>query len=265
MKYRGINAERRKSLARILAAGKGAITIDSATKILGWEREKARAFLSSLNRSGWLKLIKPGVFVPVPLESGEPDLTEENEFVLANYLYGNCYIGGWSAASFWGLTDQIFLKTWVMTSGFVRKKEETKAGHTYLLRHVPQPYFFGLQTEWINQDKVLMSDPHKTIIDFANFITDFGLQGLVDVFTEYLRSKHKNLDILLDYATQTTNRTVFKRIGFLLELYEPNALEHIDICLQNISKGPSQLSPNIVGEVYLKKWHLKVPRSMVKI
>lgn len=264
MKYHGLHGERRKNLAKLLAPGKEVITIDSAAQTLGWEREKARAFLSSLNRSGWLKLIKPGIFVPVPLASDEPDLTEENEFILANYLYGNCYIGGWSAASFWGLTDQIFLKAWVMTSHFVRKKEEIKTGHTYLLRHIPETYFFGLHTEWIKQDKVSISDPHKTIIDFANFITDFDLQGLVDIFKEYLRSEHKNLKTLMEYAAQAQNRTIYKRLGFLLELYAPSELDYIDLCLQHISKGPSQLSPNTSCEVYLKKWRLKVPQHMVK-
>jgi predicted transcriptional regulator of viral defense system len=264
MEYQGLHAERRKNLAKLLSPGKGAITIDAAAQILGWEREKARVFLASLHRSGWLKLIKPGVFVPVPLESDEPDLTEENELVLATYLYGNCYIGGWSAASFWGLTDQIFVKTWVMTSQFVRKKQETKGGHVYLLRHIPETYFFGLHPEWIKQDKVGISDPHKTIIDFANFITAFDVQGLIDIFKEYLRSEHKDLKILMEYAALAQNRTIYKRLGFLLELHAPDESVYIQECLQNISKGPSQLSPNTSCDLYLKKWHLKVPQHLVK-
>ena len=263
MKYHGLNAERRKNLANLLAVGKGVITIDFAARTLGWEREKARAFLSSLNRSGWLKLIKAGVYVPVPLESDEPGLTGEDELILASYLYGSCSIGGWSATSFWGLTDQIFRKTWVMTSTFVRKKEEVKSGHTYRLRHIPSTYFFGLHKEWIGQDKVLFSDPHKTVIDFANFITEFGLQGFVDNFEEYLRSEHKNLDVLLDYVGQSLNRTLYKRFGFMIEKYEPTAMRHIDICLDHISKGPSKLSPNSTCEIYLKKWNMYVPAHMV--
>lgn len=265
MKYHGLNAERRKNLANLLAAGKGAITIDFAATTLGWEREKARAFLSSLNRSGWLKLIKAGVYVPVPLESNEPDLTDENEFVLANYLYEKCYISGWSAASFWDFTDQIFHKTWVMTSTFVRKKEEVKSGHTYRLRHIPSSYFFGMHTQWIGQDKVLFSDPHKTVIDYANFITEFGLQGFIDIFEEYMRSEHKNLDILLDHVGQAMNRTLYKRLGFMIEKYEPTAVQQIDICLNHISKGPSKLSPNSPCDVYIKKWNMYVPAHMVSL
>lgn len=265
MKYQGLNAERRKKLAHLLATGKGVITIDSATQTLGWEREKVRAFLSSLNRSGWLKLIKSGVYVPVPLESDKSDLTGENELVLANYLYGSCYIGGWSAASFWGFTDQIFRKTWVMTSAFVRKKEETRSGHTYRLRHVPSSYLFGLHSNWVGQDKVLISDSHKTVIDFTNFVIEFGLQGFIDIFEEYLRSEHKNFDILLDYVEQSGNRTLYKRLGFMIEKYEPEQTLHIDRCLAHLSKGPSKLSPNSTSEVYLKKWNLYVPKSMVEI
>lgn len=263
MKYHGLNADRRRNLARILAAEKGVITIDAVAHILLWEREKARAFLSSLHRSGWLKLIKAGIYVPVPLESDEPNLTDENEVVLATYLYKNCYIGGWSAASFWGLTDQIFSKTWIMTSSFVRKKEETRSGHTYCLRHVPSAYLFGLHTEWVNQDRVFWSDPHKTLVDFANFITEFSLQGFTDVFIQYLRSEHKNLDILLDYASRSMNQTIFKRLGFMLEKYSLSDQQHINLCLENISKGPSKLSPNVPCDVYIKQWHLNVPQSMV--
>ncbi len=152
-----------------------------------------------------------------------------------------------------------------MSSGNVRKKEVTKGSHKYIVRYVPSTYFFGLHAEWIKQDKVLISDPHKTVIDFANFITDFDLFGLADLFKEYLRSEYRNLDILLSYAAQSTNRTVYKRIGFLLELYEPNAVNHIALCLQNISKGPSKLSPQTVYDVYNKKWHLRVPKNMEKI
>ena len=264
MKYHGLSSERRKHLARILAIGKGAITINDAAKTLNWDREKARLFLSSLNRSGWLKLIKYGVYVPVPLEADEPGLTSENELVLSNYLFGKCYIGGWSAASFWGLTDQLFRKVWVLTTNFVRKKEEIKSGHTYLLQHISNDYFFGLHTEWIGQDKVHLSDPHKTVIDFANFIDAYGLQSLIDVLTSYLHSEHKNLNVLLDYAHKANNRTLFKRIVFMLEKLAPDEEMAIYHCLENISKGPSKLSPKLSCEIYISKWKLKVPQYMAR-
>ena len=262
MKYRGLSAERRKLLARILSIGKGAITTDDVVQLLGWERERVREFLSSLCRAGWLKRIQQNVYVPVPLESEDPSLTGENELVLANYLFGNCYLGAWTAAGFWGLTDQIFLKTWVFATDHVRKKEQTKGEHTYLLKHIPGAYFYGLHPEWIGQDRIFYSDPHKTIVDFANFVDELGLQSLIDILQVYISSEHKNLEVLIQYMHKAQNRTLFKRLGFLFEKFAPEERSFIAQCQKNISKGPSMLSPKTTCELYLKRWHLRVPKYM---
>ncbi len=262
MELHGLKVKRRKILATILSEGKSVITIDSTSRKLNESRYKVGKLLSSLHRSGWLKMVQPGIYIPVPLESISPDLTDENSFVLASYLFKNCYIGGWSAASFWDFTDQIFQKTWVMTDKYVRKKEVIKSSHSYILRHVPSNYFFGLETKWINQEKIFVSDPHKTIIDFTNFITDFDFQGFLDIFKEYLKSEHKNLDKLIDYAHKAHNRSLFKRIGFLLEKYDKESTYYINICHKNISKGPSLLAPRIKEDSYIKKWRLRVPKNL---
>ena len=39
----------------------------------------------------------------------------EDPWVIAAQLYGPCYIGGWSAAEYWDLTEQIFRTVVVMT------------------------------------------------------------------------------------------------------------------------------------------------------
>ncbi len=264
MKYKGFSGKRRKLLSTILANGKGVITIDSVVAILGWDRVKARAFLSSLNQAGWIKSVKRGLYIPVPLESDNPELTNVNPFVLANYLYTDCYVGGWSAASFWGLTDQIFLKTWVIVKAPVKEKEEVRGNHTYALKRVSSSYFYGLYTEWIGQDKVYISDPHKTVIDFANFIDEYGMQSFMDVFLEYLRSEHKDLKVLLGYADKAKNKTVFKRIGFMLEKASPADTEFVDTCLTKIGKSVTLLSPKEKCETFVTKWRLWVPTSIAE-
>jgi len=147
MNYQGLHSKKRKILATILASGKKVITTDATVNLLGWDRKKARELLFSLNHAGWIKSIKRGIYIPVPLESDDPSLADEHSFVLATYLYKDCYIGGWSAASFWNLTDQLFLKTWLITKSPVRKKEEIRGSHIYSLKHVPSSYFYGLYIE----------------------------------------------------------------------------------------------------------------------
>lgn len=264
MNYKGLHSNKRKILATILASGKGIITIDSVVATLGWDRKKVREFLSSLNRAGWIKSVKRGLYVPVPLESDDPTLTNENPFVLASYLYKDCYIGGWSAASFWNLTDQIFLKTWLITKTLIREKEEMRGNHAYVLKHASSSYFYGLYTEWIGQDKVYISDPHKTVIDFANFIDEYGLQSFVDMFLEYLRSEHKDLKILLEYAAKAKNNTVFKRIGFMLEKFSPEDAAFIDQCLKEVREGATMFAPKEKCESFSNKWRMWVPKSMAE-
>jgi predicted transcriptional regulator of viral defense system len=264
MNYAGLFVKKRKLLAKLLAEAKGVITIDMAADILHMERERARSLLSSLHRSGWLKMVQGGMYVPVPLEAEDPSLTGENPFVLASYLYKNCYMGGWSAASYWGLTDQIFLKNWVMTTQNVKRKEVERGGHSFVLTHIKEDYFYGLHTQWIERDQIYISDLHKTLIDFANFMDYFSLISLEDTFKEYLQSKDKDLEKLIDYAQKAHNRTLFKRLGFLLEVYAPTETEAIDTCAQNISSGPSKLSTSTRCSVYLKKWRMYVPERMIK-
>lgn len=264
MNYKGIHSNKRKILATILASGKGFITIDFVVKILGWDRKRVRELLSSFNRAGWIKLIKRGLYVSVPLESDDPSLTNENPFVLASYLYKDCYISGWSAASFWGLTDQIFLKTWVITRAQIRKKEEVIGNHAFALKHASMDYLYGLYSEWIGQDKVSISDPHKTIIDFANFIDEYGWQSFVDVFQEYLKSEHKDLKTLLEYANKSKNYTIFKRIGFMLETFSAKDTVFIDQCLKEVREGATLFAPKKRGESFSNKWRMWIPKSMVE-
>jgi predicted transcriptional regulator of viral defense system len=57
------------------------------------------------------------------------------------------------------------------------------------------------------------------------------------------------------------NKTIFKRLGFLLSLLSPDKIGIIEYCLQNISKGNSQLDPTLKGNRLIKKWRLWIPQD----
>ena len=262
MKYAGLHAEKRKILATLLSAGKSIITIDMAIDALSLDRKEARNMLSSFHRSGWLKLIVNGVYTPVSLESTDSTLSSENPLVLASYLFNPCYISGWSAASHWGLTDQLFNTYWIFTKQRVPKRTVTKGSHTYLLVHTSQEVFVGTTYEWFGSEKILIADPHQTVIDFLNNSDIFGTYGMVDIMKEYFHSSHADLSKLAHYAGLTKNKSIFKRLGFLLEYFKIDAPDIIEACALQISKGQSQLSSKTLGDMYLKKWHLYVPSNM---
>ncbi len=260
-----MNKERissRQKVQAILARTNGLVKIDDVQEILGVSRKKASHILWRLAKQGWIRKLKNGLYRIVPLESSDTSLTDENPWIVANELFSPCYMGGWTAANFWGLTDQLFLKTWVMTTLPVHKKEKSIAQHDYILRQVKPTYLFGLKIEWIENNKVLVSDPHKTVLDFLSFPNDYTAQTMVEMLASYLKSELKNMDVLTRYAQKIPNRTTLKRLGFLLELLAPNEKILIEYCHNNISKGYSSLSTQSPCTKTIGRWNLRVPERL---
>lgn len=56
----------------------------------------------------WLARVRRGAYVPVPIESPSADVALEDPWSVAMTTFAPCYMGGWSAAEHWGLTEQIF-------------------------------------------------------------------------------------------------------------------------------------------------------------
>ncbi|HUX79797.1 MAG TPA: hypothetical protein VMW10_08660, partial [Alphaproteobacteria bacterium] len=233
-----------------------------AQEAFGVSREKASHMLWRLSKQGWIKKLKTGLYRVVPLESSDPSFTDENPWIIANELYAPCYIGGWTAANFWGLTDQLFLKTWVMTTRPVHKKTQSVSQHEYVLSQVKDESFFGLKIEWIENNKVLLSDPHKTLLDFLSFPDDYTAQTMVDITQSYLRSELKDIHLLDQYTQKIANKSVLKRLGFLLELLAPDEKSLIEFCYKNISKGYSSLSTQSPCTKAISRWNLRVPARL---
>ncbi|MBI4431131.1 MAG: hypothetical protein HY587_05415, partial [Candidatus Omnitrophica bacterium] len=160
--------------------------------------------------------MRRGLYIPVPLESRVADVPLEDAWIIAERLFTPCYIGGWSAAEHWGLTEQIFRTVIVMTTQKVRDRSPNIKGTKFLLRTVLERAMFGLKLVWRGQVKVSVSDPTRTVLDMLNDPKlGGGLRSTVDIFGAYLRSDKKDMNLLLEYADRLDNGAVFKRLGFL--------------------------------------------------
>lgn len=252
----------RQKVQALLARTNGLVKIDDAQEAFGGSREEASHSLWRLAKQGWIRKLKDGLYRIVPLEVSDASLTDENPWMIANELFFPCYIGGWTAANFWGLTEQLFLKTWVMTTRPVHKKERSVAQHDYVLRQIKSTSLFGLKNEWIENNKILISDPHKTVLDFLSFPDEYTAQTMVEIVNSYLSSELKNIDILAQYAQKIPNRTALKRLGLLLELLAPDEKILIEFCHNNISKGYSSLSTQSACTQAIPRWNLKVPEHL---
>ncbi len=216
-------------------------------------------------KKGWFSRIRRGLYVPIPLESQTADTVLEDPWLVAERLYAPCYIGGWSAAEYWGLTEQIFRTVVVMTKQKPRHRRPTIKGTNFFLRTVSEKAIFGLKSVWRGQVKVSVSDPTRTILDMLDDPTlGGGIRSASDMLKNYLRSENMNLDLLIDYAQRLGNGAVFKRLGFLLERFAPEKTDQIGRCRSRITTGNAKLDPTLSSDRLITRWRIWVPTSWVK-
>ena len=261
----GLGKADRQQLAAILRGTKGTVSVSDATTILDVSRVAAAKKLARWASKGWLSRVKRGLYIAVPLESRTSDIALDDPWLIANRLYAPCYIGGWSAAEYWELTEQIFRTIVVMTTQKPRDRSPVIKGTGFLLRTVQQETLFGLKTVWHGQVKVSVSDPSRTIIDMLNDpLLGGGLRSTTDFLTIYLKSENRNLDLLIDYAERLGNGAIFKRMGFLLERFISEESDIIDACRMKMTKGNARLDPVLSSDRLVTRWRLWVPEGWAK-
>ena len=258
----GLGKKDRERLASVIRSTKGTISVAEAAGILRVSPVDASKMLSRWCTKGWLSRLRQGFYIPVPLESRTVDIALEDPWIIAERLYSPGYIGGWSAAEYWDLTEQIFRTVVVMTLQKPRDRKPKIKGTDFLLRTVSEKAMFGLKSVWRGQVKVSVSDATRTILDMLNEPRmGGGIRSTVDMFINYLNSENRNMKILIDYSKQLGNGAVFKRLGFLLERFASEEQNAIDECRSQIRKGNSKLDPQLNADKLVTRWRLWIPQN----
>lgn len=261
----GLGKADRERLSAVLRGTKGTISVAEAADILEMPGTNTAKLLSRWAKKGWLSRVRRGLYISVPLESRTADIPLEDAWVIADKLYSPCYIGGWSAAEYWDLTEQIFRTVIVLTTQRPRERKPTIKGTEFLLRTVSDKSMFGLKAVWRGQVKVSVSDPTRTVLDMlSDPQLGGGLRSTIDMFRNYMGSEKKDLELLVEYADQLGNGAVLKRLGFLLEKYAENEQDFIGQCRERLTTGNAKLDPALKAEKLITRWRLWVPERWAK-
>jgi predicted transcriptional regulator of viral defense system len=262
MDIAGIGQLDRERITKLIRGTNYTISIDEAAKILNTIKSRAAKLLSHWTQKGWMSRIKRGLYIPIPLESMTSDIQLEEPWIIAEKMYGPCYIAGWSAGEYWGFTEQIFRTITVFTTQKPKNRSPSIKGTNFLLHTVSKKVMFGLKPVWRGQTVVHISDPTRTILDFLdNPKFGGGIRHSIDMFKEYLGSEHKNLELLINYAKLLNNNAVFKRLGFLLEYYAPKELNAITTCKQQLTISKARLDPEQHDGKLVTRWRLWIPKN----
>ncbi|MBT3984432.1 MAG: hypothetical protein HOE90_23960 [Bacteriovoracaceae bacterium] len=258
----GIGKLNRNRLSQVLRKSSGIFDVKEVACWLGITSVEASKILSYWSKNGWVKRLKRGLYIPVPLESSNGDIAVEEPWVLAEKLFRPCYIGGWSASEYLDLTEQIYGTVMIFTASNIKQKEVNIAGVKFYCKRVSADKIWGTKTEWRGKIKVLISDKERTIVDMlSDPKVGGGIRPVLDVLTEYWESEDRNIDKIKEYARKLENGVIFKRLGFLLEMNFPKEIELLEYCKQNISKGNSKLDSSLYCNKLSSKWNLWVPEN----
>lgn len=123
---------------------------------------------------------------------------------------------------------------------------------------------FGLTTVWRRSVKVQVSDPTRTIIDIIDDPSlGGGIRHVAEILAVYFSENSNTDQLLLENAERFGNRTVFKRLGYLLETLNIDKSFLIKECFNRKSSGYSYLDPQIKekGKI-LRRWNLWINASI---
>jgi predicted transcriptional regulator of viral defense system len=261
----GLGKADRARLAAVIRSLRGAITVAETSNILQVSPADASKMLSRWVDKGWVSRIRRGLYVPIPLEALTSDATVDDPWIIADRLFAPCYIGGWSAAAHWGLTDQVFRTILVMTAGKPRDRTPVVKGTRFVLHTLSPGLMFGLKSVWRSGLKVSISDPSRTFLDMLSMPrTGAGIRSVIHILSAYMKGESKDLPLLMEYAEKLGNGAIFKRFGFLLDRFFPEEKEAMEACRSGLTAGNARMDPDIPSNRLITRWRLWIPPRLTR-
>ena len=261
LEFSRFSSQSRARLSAVLQTAKDLVTIEDAMKALSTDRSVSAKLLSRWQHQGWLKRVGRGIYAPVPLDALTTEQVLKDPWVLVPALFAPGYVGGWTAAEHWNLTEQLFRSIFVFTGRPFRKKELTIQGASFTLTRIPEEALFGTKTLWRGQARVAIADKHRTIIDMlADPATGGGIRHVDHCLQNYFRDPEASPDTLIRYAEKLGNGAVFKRLGFLIS-QQPCHEALAQSCRERLTQGNAKLDPALPCKRLVKAWRLWIPKN----
>ncbi len=254
-----VMASAKNDLASLLRhAPSGVIRVSEATRAWGLPTSSASRRLGALMRAGWIRRVRRGVYRVIPVNaSKEAAIPFEDPWVLAASTFEPCYIGGWSAAEHWGLTEQLFAKTFVVTAAHVRARDITLGGLAFRLARVARSRAVGDANVWRGRTRVPCSSAALTIVDACNAPAWVGgVRHLAEMVGRFVEQRSGDVSPLTAALRNRARGSGAKRLGFIVESLATderdakarNALEAVaSAARERLTTGVIKLDPAVRG------------------
>ena len=253
----------RSQIAKLLAAlydsGRTTFTTTDAVRITGLKPPLASSLLHKAGKRGLVSQLKRGLFVIVPPELGTSVQYSGNPYLVARYLAGAApyFISHGSAMELHRMVTQPQFVVFVSSPKRIPK--QTVHGTQFRFVLLKPKHFFGTTKYWVTkQESVEISDLERTILDgllhpeYCGGITDVA-KGL------WMRHADVRVEKLLDYADRLDVGSVYRRLGYLLEIFGIATETELQLLQKSLTTTYVPLDPILPREgPHLAKWRLQI-------
>jgi len=255
----GISEKNRRHITLLHRQTNGIVTVEDAAMLLELDPKDTAKILAALSNQGWVRRLRRGLYLLIPLEATSPEDWHADPWVVADYIFNPAYIAGWSACEHWGFTEQIFLDIAVFTNSSIRERRITIDQTDFVLKKISRKLFFGTQTVWRNNTRINVSDPTRTVVDILDDPKwGGGMRHVTQILNTYLDSEHYDGDRVIDYIIRIGNSSPAKRLGFIMEMRHEEKSDLLEKLIPLITKGYVLLDPTIPSKgPYISHWNVR--------
>ena len=225
-------------------------------------RPRTASALSRFVAQKHLLHLKRGVYLPISHKGLTPEESFSDPFVVIPTVFPMSYIGGWSMASHWGLTEQLFQSVSVLSEKAVHVSEKHIGRYQFFLFKAPLPFALGVDSIWIEGQQIPVSNVHRTMVDMIeNPRCAGGIQNVIDCAKIYFKEFY-SFEVFTSYATSVKKGVFFKRLGYLIEMFFD--IDH-PLCVlakSRITKGASPIDSHIKCEKLITRWNLFINEGL---
>ena len=237
--------------------------LDDATKILG-DRGRASRILFRLTRNGVITRLKSGLFRLVPFELGFEAEYLGNPFVAATALAKGIhqdnkeyYLSHGSAFDLHQMITQPQLIVYLSAPKLIRNR--IIQGTEFRFVRCKPKDVFGITALWINKnEKVQVSDLERTLLDGLKEPNYCG--GFSEVAKAFsMKASIIDPQKIIDYAIKLNVGALYRRLGFLMELYQIGSRIHWEFLQSKLTSTYVLLDPDLFNEGhFISKWRLRL-------